>query len=66
MEVDETMIRQALVNLLANAARHDPGPLEVRAARGVEMGRRLQRSEAERERSGSVGRTPGLRDAAAA
>lgn len=33
VEVDETMIRQALVNLLENAARHDPGPLEVRAAR---------------------------------
>jgi two-component system, OmpR family, sensor histidine kinase KdpD len=32
-EVDETMIRQALVNLLENAARHDPGPLAVRAAR---------------------------------
>jgi two-component system sensor histidine kinase KdpD len=33
VEVDETMIRQAFVNLLENAARHDPGPLEVRAAR---------------------------------
>jgi two-component system sensor histidine kinase KdpD len=33
VEVDETMIRQALVNLLENAARHDPGLLEVRAAR---------------------------------
>jgi two-component system sensor histidine kinase KdpD len=33
VEVDETMIHQALVNLLENAARHDPGPLEVRAAR---------------------------------
>jgi two-component system sensor histidine kinase KdpD len=33
VDVDETMIRQALVNLLENAARHDPGPLEVRAAR---------------------------------
>jgi two-component system, OmpR family, sensor histidine kinase KdpD len=33
VEVDETMIRQALVNLLENAARHDPGPLDVRAAR---------------------------------
>ena len=33
IEVDETMIRQVLVNLLENAARHDPGPLEVRAAR---------------------------------
>jgi two-component system sensor histidine kinase KdpD len=33
VEIDETMIRQALVNLLENAARHDPGPLELRAAR---------------------------------
>jgi two-component system sensor histidine kinase KdpD len=33
VKVDETMIRQALVNLLENAARHDPGPLDVRAAR---------------------------------
>jgi two-component system sensor histidine kinase KdpD len=33
VEVDETMIRQALVNLLENAARHDPGPLEVRGTR---------------------------------
>ena len=33
IEVDETMIRRMLVNLLENAARHDPGPLEVRAAR---------------------------------
>jgi two-component system sensor histidine kinase KdpD len=33
VEVDETMIRQALVNLLENAAHHDPGPLELRAAR---------------------------------
>jgi two-component system sensor histidine kinase KdpD len=31
--IDETMIRQALVNLLENAARHDPGPLSVRARR---------------------------------
>jgi two-component system sensor histidine kinase KdpD len=33
VEIDETMIRQALVNLLENAARHDPGPLGVRATR---------------------------------
>jgi hypothetical protein len=33
VEVDETMIRRALVNVLENAARHDPGPLRVRAAR---------------------------------
>ena len=33
VEVDETLIRQALVNLLENAARHDPGPLRVHAAR---------------------------------
>lgn len=32
---DETMIRQVLVNLLANAARHDPdGPIEVIGAAG--------------------------------
>jgi two-component system sensor histidine kinase KdpD len=31
--IDETMIRQALVNLLENAARHDPGPLGLRATR---------------------------------
>jgi two-component system, OmpR family, sensor histidine kinase KdpD len=30
--VDEAMIRRALVNLLENAARHDPGPLALRAA----------------------------------
>jgi two-component system sensor histidine kinase KdpD len=33
VEIDETMIRQALVNLLENAARYDQGPLAVRAAR---------------------------------
>jgi two-component system sensor histidine kinase KdpD len=33
VEVDETLIRQALVNLLENAAQHDPGPLRVHAAR---------------------------------
>ena len=35
LPVDETMIRQVLVNLLANAARHDPdGPIEVIATAG--------------------------------
>jgi two-component system sensor histidine kinase KdpD len=33
VEVDETMLRQALVNILENAARYDPGPLRIRAAR---------------------------------
>jgi two-component system sensor histidine kinase KdpD len=33
VEVDETMIRQTLVNLLENAARYDPGPLAVQAER---------------------------------
>jgi two-component system sensor histidine kinase KdpD len=33
VEIDETMIRQALVDLLENAARHDPGLLGVPAAR---------------------------------
>jgi two-component system sensor histidine kinase KdpD len=32
--VDETMLRQVLVNLLENAAAHDPGPLLLRALRG--------------------------------
>jgi two-component system sensor histidine kinase KdpD len=31
--IDATLVRQALVNLLENAARHDPGPLRVEAAR---------------------------------
>ena len=35
LPADETMIRQVLVNLLANAARHDPdGPIEVVASAG--------------------------------
>jgi two-component system sensor histidine kinase KdpD len=33
VDVDETMIRQALANILENAAAHDPGPLAVRAGR---------------------------------
>jgi hypothetical protein len=83
------MIRQALVNLLENAARHDPGPLEVRAARGgcflgnrvidhgpgdpgaerqrvFEAFQRLREHTVNADRSGSVGRTPDLRDAAVA
>ena len=32
VEVDETMIRRTLVNILENAAHHDPGPLALRAA----------------------------------
>jgi two-component system, OmpR family, sensor histidine kinase KdpD len=32
VEVDETMIRRTLVNILENAARHDPGPLGLGAA----------------------------------
>jgi two-component system sensor histidine kinase KdpD len=32
VEVDETMIRRTLMNILENAARHDPGPLALRAA----------------------------------
>jgi two-component system sensor histidine kinase KdpD len=56
VEVDETMLRQVLVNLLENAAAHDPGPLRLRALRA---GRRLELRvidhgpgvpEAERER----------------
>ena len=39
VEVDETMIRQVLVNLLENAAIHDPGPIKLRALRA---GRRLE------------------------
>jgi two-component system, OmpR family, sensor histidine kinase KdpD len=39
IEVDETMLRQVLVNLLENAANHDPGPLKLRALRA---GRRLE------------------------
>ena len=39
VEVDETMLRQVLVNLLENAAAHDPGPLRLRALRA---GRRLE------------------------
>jgi two-component system sensor histidine kinase KdpD len=33
VDVDEAMVRQALVNILENAARHDQGPLAIRAAR---------------------------------
>ncbi len=33
VEVDETMLRQVLVNLLENAAAHDPGPIVLRARR---------------------------------
>ena len=33
VDVDETMLRQVLVNLLENAANHDPGPLKLRALR---------------------------------
>jgi two-component system sensor histidine kinase KdpD len=56
VEVDETMLRQVLVNLLENAAIHDPGPIRLRALRA---GRRLELRvvdhgpgvpEAERER----------------
>jgi two-component system, OmpR family, sensor histidine kinase KdpD len=56
VEVDETMLRQVLVNLLENAAIHDPGPIRLRAVRA---GRRLELRvvdhgpgvpEAERER----------------
>jgi two-component system, OmpR family, sensor histidine kinase KdpD len=39
VDVDETMLRQVLVNLLENAAIHDPGPLKLRAVRA---GRRLE------------------------
>ncbi len=39
VDVDETMLRQVLVNLLENAANHDPGPLKLRALRA---GRRLE------------------------
>jgi two-component system sensor histidine kinase KdpD len=39
VDVDETMLRQVLVNLLENAASHDPGPLKLRALRA---GRRLE------------------------
>jgi two-component system sensor histidine kinase KdpD len=39
VEIDETMIRQVLVNLLENAAIHDPGPIKLRALRA---GRRLE------------------------
>ena len=39
VEVDETMLRQVLVNLLENAALHDPGPLKLRAVRA---GRRIE------------------------
>jgi two-component system, OmpR family, sensor histidine kinase KdpD len=39
VDVDETMLRQVLVNLLENAAIHDPGPLRLRAIRS---GRRLE------------------------
>ena len=33
VEVDPTMIRRTLVNIIENAARHDPGPLALRAER---------------------------------
>jgi two-component system sensor histidine kinase KdpD len=33
VEVDETMLRQVLVNLLENAAAHDPEPIRLRALR---------------------------------
>jgi two-component system sensor histidine kinase KdpD len=39
VEVDETMLRQVLVNLLENAAAHDPGPVKLRALRA---GRRVE------------------------
>jgi two-component system sensor histidine kinase KdpD len=39
VDVDETMLRQVLVNVLENAAIHDPGPLKLRAIRA---GRRLE------------------------
>jgi two-component system, OmpR family, sensor histidine kinase KdpD len=39
IEVDETMLRQVLVNLLENAATYDPGPLKIRALRA---GRRIE------------------------
>jgi two-component system, OmpR family, sensor histidine kinase KdpD len=39
VEVDETMLRQVLVNLLENAALHDHGPIKLRAVRA---GRRLE------------------------
>jgi two-component system sensor histidine kinase KdpD len=39
VEVDETMLRQVLVNLLENAAIYDPGPLKIRALRA---GRRVE------------------------
>ncbi|MDX6570608.1 MAG: two-component system, OmpR family, sensor histidine kinase KdpD [Gaiellales bacterium] len=39
VDVDETMIRQVLVNLLENAAIHDAGPIKLRALRA---GRRLE------------------------
>jgi two-component system sensor histidine kinase KdpD len=56
VEVDETMLRQVLVNVLENAAAYDPGPLRLRAER---VGARLELRvidhgpgvpEAERER----------------
>ncbi|MEO9176413.1 MAG: ATP-binding protein, partial [Gaiellales bacterium] len=39
VDVDETMLRQVLVNLLENAAIYDPGPIKLRAVRA---GRRLE------------------------
>ncbi len=39
IEVDETMLRQVLVNLLENAATYDHGPLKLRAVRA---GRRVE------------------------
>jgi two-component system sensor histidine kinase KdpD len=56
VEVDETMLRQVLVNVLENAAAYDPGPIRLRAER---VGARLELRvidhgpgvpEAERER----------------
>ena len=36
--IDETLIRQVLVNLLGNAARHNPdGPIELTARAGVDL-----------------------------
>jgi len=56
VEVDETMLRQVLVNLLENAAAHDPGPIVLRARRaGTRLELRVADHgpgvpEAERER----------------
>jgi two-component system sensor histidine kinase KdpD len=56
VEVDETMLRQVLVNLLENAAAYDPGPIRLRAQRaGAQLELRVIDHgpgvpEAERER----------------